>query len=327
MITIPLGLHLEWGCLDFAELTPIGTVRITGWSREGVARSPAPPVLLDDEALEPLNFFRFARPDVLPSPEQALLQAGLILEFRRPRRDDAEPSPSPTALRIGESSFVIPEVWSPWRAHYDHLLDTRAILGRPQIYGEGPPMPAANPEVIALTAGIRGRVLDFGCGSGALLLAMRERGVDAYGLEIDRPPIQQGLHPAARPYVTLYDGALPSPFADEEFDVVVSSEVLEHIPAPVKALAEMVRLTRGTLLLTVPDCAAIPQGFPHGVVPWHLLEATHVNFFNQQNLTQALNPHFTQIDFGRIGGFNINGTTMYTSIVAACTGKKQTFRQ
>jgi SAM-dependent methyltransferase len=327
MITIPLGLHLEWGCLDFAELTLIGTVRMTGWSREGVARSPLPPVFLDGEALEPLNFFRFARSDVVPSPEQTLLQAGLILEFRRRPQDGAQQTPSPTRLRIGENSFAVSKIWSPQPPHYAHLLDTEEILGRLQIYGEGPPMPSANPEVIALTAGMHGRVLDFGCGSGTLLLAMRERGVDAYGLEIDRPPIQQGLHPAARPYVTLYDGALPSPFADEEFDAVVSSEVLEHIPDPVKALAEMARLTRGTLLLTVPDCAAIPQGFPHGVVPWHLLEATHVNFFNQQNLTQALSPHFARIDFGRIGRFNVNGTTLYTSIVAACSGKKQIIRQ
>lgn len=327
MITIPLGLHFEWGCLDFAELTPIGIVRMTGWSRENVANSPLPTVLLDDETLDLLDAFRFARSDVAPSPEQPLPQTGLIVEFRRRRQDGAPQASSPTALRVGESSFAIPETWSPLHPHYAHLLDATEIFDRSHIYGEGPPMPAANPEVIALTAGIHGRVLDFGCGSGALLLAMRERGIDAYGLEIDRPPIRQGLHPAARPYVTLYDGALPSPFGDEEFDAVVSSEVLEHIPDPTKAVAEMARLTRGTLLLTVPDGAAIPHGFPHGVVPWHLLEATHVNFFNQQSLIQALSPHFAQIDCGRIGTFNVNGTTMHTSIVAACTKKKQMIRQ
>ncbi len=58
---------------------------------------------------------------------------------------------------------------------------------------------------------------------------------------------------------------------------VVCSEVLEHIPDHGAAIREMARLAREALM-TVPDMSAIPALFPHNVVRWHLLEATHASF-------------------------------------------------
>lgn len=47
------------------------------------------------------------------------------------------------------------------------------------------------------------------------------------------------------------------PEKDESFDVVLCTEVLEHLPDPVKALEEFQRLLRknGTLILTAPFCS------------------------------------------------------------------------
>ncbi len=47
------------------------------------------------------------------------------------------------------------------------------------------------------------------------------------------------------------------PEADESFDVVLCSEVLEHLPSPVLALQEFQRLLKkgGTLILTAPFCS------------------------------------------------------------------------
>ena len=42
------------------------------------------------------------------------------------------------------------------------------------------------------------------------------------------------------------------PFADDAFDLVVSTEVLEHLPEPEKALRELGRVSGGHLFLTVP---------------------------------------------------------------------------
>ncbi|MEZ5191474.1 MAG: class I SAM-dependent methyltransferase [Nocardioides sp.] len=48
--------------------------------------------------------------------------------------------------------------------------------------------------------------------------------------------------------------ALALPFADGEFDRVVAAEVLEHIPADIQAIEELVRVLRpgGTAAFTVP---------------------------------------------------------------------------
>ena len=42
------------------------------------------------------------------------------------------------------------------------------------------------------------------------------------------------------------------PFADGAFDLVISTEVVEHLDAPERALREMARVSGGHLLLTVP---------------------------------------------------------------------------
>jgi hypothetical protein len=80
----------------------------------------------------------------------------------------------------------------------------------------------------------------------------------------------------------------------------------------------MVRLARDTVILTVPDCEAIPRLFPHHVVPWHLLEASHLHFFTQRSLEAALRPFFSQVEFGRIGSFRINDSEIHDSLVAVC---------
>ena len=64
--------------------------------------------------------------------------------------------------------------------------------------------------------------------------------------------------------------------------------------------------------------SAVPALFPHFVVPWHLLEASHVNFFTQASLEALLRQNFQRVSFSRLGRFEVNGTRVYTSIVAFC---------
>ena len=64
--------------------------------------------------------------------------------------------------------------------------------------------------------------------------------------------------------------ALSLPFADGEFDRVVAAEILEHVPADIQALAELVRVLRpgGTIALTVPRW--LPE-----VICWKLSDEYH----------------------------------------------------
>ena len=89
------------------------------------------------------------------------------------------------------------------------------------------------------------KVLDLGCGDGRFTLKARERigtkrvyGVDIYDPSIERAK-SRGIH------VIKWDlNEFPYPFKDNEFDVVLSNQVIEHLFYPVKFMREVFRLLK-----------------------------------------------------------------------------------
>lgn len=318
MHSLPLALVLPWGILDTAQIDPLGLVRLVGWSRQPAWAIDPPIMTVNGWPLIPLGTHRFARPDVKPGAQQLTPQAGIIFEYRFADLPAGGQPHQVTELTVGDARFPTDAMIQFIEPHYGALFDTERVLGRDDIYGYGPPNPMPDPEVVALTAGLRGSALDFGCGSGALVRALRAQGLEAYGLEIDRGPIRDSLRPDIADFITLYDGTMPSPFPDGSFDTVICSEVLEHIPNYEAALAEMARLTRNRLILTVPDVSAIPLGTRHRLIPWHLLESTHLHFFTQNSLAKVLAPFFPQVEFGRISFCPMNDTGFFISLVGVC---------
>jgi len=68
------------------------------------------------------------------------------------------------------------------------------------------------------------------------------------------------------------------PFADASFDLVVCSEVVEHVVAPQGVLAELDRITRGVLLLTTPADWNAPSDILREPDTRHLHD--HINQFS-----------------------------------------------
>ena len=104
-------------------------------------------------------------------------------------------------------------------------------------------------------------VLDVGCGSGgpALFLA-REIGCRVTGVDVDAAGIRSG-ETLARPIrngrkgrISQADVAQPLPFADNQFDALVSMDALCHFPERSRLFAEWCRILRpgGRLLVTDP---------------------------------------------------------------------------
>ncbi len=174
------------------------------------------------------------------------------------------------------------------------------------------------PEVLDLALSLPAPVLDLGCGSGALVNELRTRGKEAFGLELKTNPFIASILPEAKPHVMLYDGSLPLPFADGQFQSAIAVEVLEHVTDYEAIVGELARVAVNRVVLTVPDISSIPMGFHQGVIPWHLLEATHINFFTQPALEALLHRHFTHVDILRIGPTVVNDTKWFCSLIAVC---------
>jgi ubiquinone/menaquinone biosynthesis C-methylase UbiE len=115
------------------------------------------------------------------------------------------------------------------------------------------------------------RSLDVGCGIGALVAALRRRGVDAHGCDFSETFIGRARR-RARPHLTQQDVTALG-FPDGSFDLVTCMEVLEHLPVRVidLAVAELARVSRGTVLVTTPSFGDDPnggQGLPIGEPSW-----------------------------------------------------------
>jgi 2-polyprenyl-3-methyl-5-hydroxy-6-metoxy-1,4-benzoquinol methylase len=96
-------------------------------------------------------------------------------------------------------------------------------------------------------------LLDAGCGEG---IAMRALLGDASSDVIGLDGSVGALHVARRvaPARPLAAGDLLAlPFPDRRFDAVICMEVLEHLPDPEAGLAELCRVSRRWLLLSVPN--------------------------------------------------------------------------
>lgn len=86
------------------------------------------------------------------------------------------------------------------------------------------------------------RVLDVGCGDGALLALLRdERGADARGLEIDSA--EAGL--ALSRGLSVVQGNAETDldiFPDDGFDVAILSKAIQQMRRPAQVLAELTRV-------------------------------------------------------------------------------------
>jgi len=186
------------------------------------------------------------------------------------------------------------------RKHYgDVLQPTQKLLLHPEnIYGSGPPVEEANPEAVRLVLEYlprQSRVLDVGCGAGAYGPPLIAAGHTWLGLEVN-PACCAILDRRALPYRQSKPDEEVFPAENQEFDCAICIEVLEHIANPNSFLSEIARAIRQCAIFSVPNLEVIPLFASLQVVPWHLLEADHKNFFTRTSLHALLSQHFRTVE-------------------------------
>ena len=180
--------------------------------------------------------------------------------------------------------------------------ENETLLHRENIYGSGPPIEEPGIEVENLVREYLPEhcsVLDVGCGAGAYGPGLISAGHNWLGLEANAhccEILRRRQLPFRRVNVSS-----ELPCGDGEWDSAICIEVLEHVKEPEIFLREIARSVRGRALFSVPNMEVIPYFHDWRVVPWHLLEGDHKNFFTRASLRSVLAKFFRSVEIFSYG--------------------------
>lgn len=97
-------------------------------------------------------------------------------------------------------------------------------------------------------------ILDAGCGEGFTLDRLRKECVGRRVIGIDSSKLALRLGKKLHPKLDLKKGDINKlPYKRNTFDLVICSEVLEHLKKPQNALSEAARVSKRHLIITVPN--------------------------------------------------------------------------
>jgi SAM-dependent methyltransferase len=144
------------------------------------------------------------------------------------------------------------------------------------------------------------RVLDIGCGAGRHAFECYRRGAKVVAVDLNVDDLtavasmftamgEAGETPPGSAATAVRGNVYRLPFPDGAFDIVIASEILEHIPDDEAAIAEVVRVLRpgGRLVVTVPRywperiCWALSDSY-------HEVEGGHVRIYRGSELVRRL---------------------------------------
>ena len=134
-------------------------------------------------------------------------------------------------------------------------------------------------QVMHLGPGEARRVLDVGCGDGALLASLRDMGWQVEGQEVDA----QAASRAKEQYdIDVHVGEIEHiDLPEAAFDAVVMNHVVEHLPKPLLVLRRARALLKpsGELIATTPNCRSF--GHARFGCEWRGLEVPrHLQVFS-----------------------------------------------
>jgi 2-polyprenyl-3-methyl-5-hydroxy-6-metoxy-1,4-benzoquinol methylase len=166
-------------------------------------------------------------------------------------------------------------------------------------------------------------VLEFGCGEAALGHAIKQRfGCRVAGIELDR----DAAAVASTRIDQVWSGDVRQLVneVDEQFDLIIGGDVLEHLDEPWTFLGLMKRLSKpgGQLVMSLPNisCWAIVNDLLRGrfdYVYMGILCAGHLRFFTRRTILDML--ELSGWELVRIDGREDFGSAEYQDLIAKLT--------
>jgi ubiquinone/menaquinone biosynthesis C-methylase UbiE len=144
-------------------------------------------------------------------------------------------------------------------------------------------------------------IVDLGCGAGSIL-ARTSRDHD-FAIAADHDPALLATAKLTGSTTVILDLDGDLPLGSASIDVVLCTDVIEHIVEPKKALAEMWRVMRpgGTVIVFTP---------PYDSVCWNSAEwlhhlitrrpADHISPFTKESMTWWMGRYFVDCRLGRV---------------------------
>ncbi|MFN5513364.1 MAG: class I SAM-dependent methyltransferase [Cyanobacteriota bacterium] len=150
------------------------------------------------------------------------------------------------------------------------------------------------------------KLLDLGCGNGSLTNLFSQKGFEVVGIEESASGIEQARR--SFPHIDFLQLSLYSPPPQEllsYFDIVVSSDVVEHLfyPRELPRFARQCLKSEGELIVTTPyhgywknlALALLNAMDRHHTALW---DGGHIKFFSVATLSQLLQEEgFTNLNF------------------------------
>ena len=150
--------------------------------------------------------------------------------------------------------------------------------------------------IIKLSGDVRGRkILDLGCGDGCLVYLLVKNGGlvtgvdnDELGIKFANENLASRLKNSKSNYRFVCSSVYDLPFPENSFDLVISSEVIEHLKEPNRLLAEAKRVLKssGKIILTTPYRLTETPG-----------DHNHVKEYYPEELKKNLGEYFADVNF------------------------------
>ncbi len=143
------------------------------------------------------------------------------------------------------------------------------------------------------------KVLDIGCFTGEFLEILLRKGVDVYGLELQKEAVEianKRLHGKVK-----RADVMTAPFPKEKFDAITLFGLIEHVTNPAKLIAQCYKLLKkdGIIMIQTPNSsslfALIMQKYWPPYAP-----VEHIHLFSRKSLEILLHKNnFSQITFSQ----------------------------